>query len=668
MHIAKRFLFFVALIGISHSCIAQLESYIDEQGKVTLEEWGKVTKEELMMTQCSFEKNADAMLLLDLAQVLYHTGETSNYYTTGFRITTNYYQRYKVFSENGTSHANKVLTVRTSWNEEVRNLRAICTNLVNGEVKKTILNMHDVHTTKLSEHENQVSFTVPGVMAGSVFEVIYQKEQDVTYTLPDWYFTSSVPSVRSSLTVGFRDRIGYYIDKHVVSDTIEEEREKMGTLTAVTYTMRNLKSYAQEPYTTSPKNYMNWIRFQLKSFATSSYISDKDKQDTRIISSFDKLSEHIFKDPLFVANVVKNPIPNRQWDEIISKNMSKETKTWAIYDYIRRNIKWNGAEGLIPVATNADIWKNKTGSWADISVLLICALRSEGITAYPIIVGSRHNPDMNQSYPILDDYSGLDVLVIMDGDRKLLLDPTERYLRFGEADIDQLNTSGLVLQDIGKYYWYAIEDKKESEEKVFIKTSFDESGKMSGAMTLAFGNHSGDKMVKAKKNDNREAISEYLKREIPNVTVEDMSDSIDALTSSFIYSVKFSAQAVTDNDGNVYISMSSVYGDLSSPFVNKQRMADIDLGYRCKTTVSMEIQLPDGYAADPVPAPLSVSMKDSAALFANHAEIKNKTVVLYQDMDYRKSFFKVADYPAFFDFEKKYYDIKQRPVVIRKKI
>ena len=54
----------VCVLGVITHCSAQ-----EANGR--FDEWGKVTVDELKMTECSFEKNADAMLLLDLGEVFY---------------------------------------------------------------------------------------------------------------------------------------------------------------------------------------------------------------------------------------------------------------------------------------------------------------------------------------------------------------------------------------------------------------------------------------------------------------------------------------------------------------------------------------------------------------------------------------------------------------------
>ena len=644
------------------------------------EEWGKVTIDELQMKECSFEKNADALLLFDLGEVYYNNMDETAFKKGKFRITTSYYQRFKVFTEKGTRRANYKVTARISSNEEIKNIRGTCYQLGNGQILSTALKAEDIHTTKLSEDENQVSFTVPGVTAGCVFEVGYERIQDVTYTLPKWYFTSDVPSVTSRLSVGFLSCIKYYVNEHPAGDTIIEESEpyfsdiavprkyldtygrKFLKARAMTYTTHNMRTYHSEPYADAARNYKTWIGFQLKGYDTP--FDDGEGY----ISNFAALSDHLLDYPLFNDNMSKDPIEKKQWSTMLKEDMQPQTKARVIYDYIRNNMIWTRGGGLRPSATNSDLWKNKTGTWTEISLMLIAALRSHDIRAYPMLVGSRYNAGINEDYPILDDYVGIDVFVIFGERDTVILDPTDRNLAFGEPDMAQLNTSGFVLQNPGRHYWHKIADNVESTENISIDAKFDESGKVSGTMRMTYTNHSADYLITSRKGDNQEAISEYIKKEIPNATIESMTDSADVATSTFVCRVRFSAQAVIDNDGNVYMSVPNVYGGSTNPFSNKQRIADVDLIYRNKKTISLQVNIPDGYLVDSVPAPAKLVLKDTQVVFLSSVVSESKTLTWHQALDYHESFFKVSDYPAFFDFQNKYYDIRQRPVTFRKKI
>ena len=664
------FLIFISLLGIS------LSGAKGPNGQ--FEEWGKVTMDELKMTECSFEKNADAVFLLDLAQVYYRESDP-DYFTNGkFRITTSYYQRVKVFTQKGTRRANHKVTLRISSKEEVKNVRGVCYNLIGGDIKRSNLDQEDVHTTKLNEYETQVSFTVPGVTEGSVFEMGYEREQDVSYTLPQWSFTSDIPSVKSSLTVGFLNAISYYVDKNIVTDSIEEEyhpftsdikvissngftREALEGK-AITYTTHNLKAFHLEPYTNSSRNYTNWIGFQLKGFSYPLTPNNK------LVSSFNKLIDMLYDDPLFAANLESEPVPQKLWRSLINDTMSQVARGRAIYEYIRSNVKWNGNGGIKSQVANGKTWKNKTGSRTDINLLLLSTLRSTNILAYPVLISSRYRGVTNTSYPILDEYVGVDVLMVSEKGQNLILDATNKVAPFGEPSLDQLNTRGLVIKGRDDFFWQNIHAGMPSKQNVVINASLSDSGFIQGTIDILYTNYKAMEMTKLKHLSAVKPLNDYIKTQLPNITIESVTDTIMSDQCYFMQKIKFSMQAITDNDGNIYVSVASLFGNNLNPFVNKERIADIDFGHWDKYSVSLLLSVPPSYTVDSLMKPVSLRTDDTSAVFLSEVEYLTGTLSWQQRLDYLRSFYKARDYPAFFDFENKYYDIRQRPVVLRKKI
>ena len=60
-------------------------------------------------------------------------------------------------------------------------------------------------------------------------------------------------------------------------------------------------------------------------------------------------------------------------------------------------------------------------------------------------------------------------------------------------------------------------------------------------------------------------------------------------------------------------------------------------------------------------------MPDSSITFAYQADNNENKITLVQKSQYYRSFFKRQDYLSLYDFFQKYYDIRQRPVILKKK-
>ena len=640
------------------------------------DEWGKITKEELQLKECSFEKNADAMMLLDLGQVFFSKNNPTFYAGNRFRITSAYYRRYKVFSEKGIRKADFKHKVKIQIGEDLKNIKAVCYNLVNGEIVKTELKATDIHSTKSDEYHNEVTFSVPGVKPGSVFEVGYEREQTLAYSLPMWFFTSDIPCLKSSLTVGFLDPLIYYVHKYVMEGALTEtstpfktyidipsgefiSREISGK--AITYTVSNLHSFEAEPNTNSIRNYTSWIGFQLNALAPP--LNDR----LELVNNFQVFAKHTLNDVTFKSSATGAGIPSKYWSGLIKDQMTDEEKAKAIFNFIRENMKWNGYSATGTNRTNASVWKDKTGSNTEINLLLLNTLRQANLTAYPVVVSNRHKGFVIKSYPMMEQYTGIDVMLELDKNRKILLDASEKYLPFGLPAYDQLGTSALVLVDEDSTYWYNVKDRTGTREHVSIKGEMDEAGLIKGEVEMVYNTYTAQDIIDDKISGNGGTWSEMLKEEMPSATIESSHDSLELANCRFSAKVKFTAQAMVDNDGNIYLSVPTVYGRTSSPYVNAERGSDLDFGCKSRTDVVMDIKLPDNYVVDSIVPNIRLNMQDSSMTFVYNAESQNGTVSIRQKIDRVTSFYPVDAYSGFYEFFRKYYTLKQNPVIIKKK-
>ncbi len=638
-------------------------------------EWGDATIEELKMTECDFEKGVPAMLLLDLADIRYR--QIENDYGSVIRINTAYYQRFKIFTDKGTSRVQKRIPVSVGSKEEVKNIYAICYNLVNGEMKKTVMAAEDIHRTKVNDRQDLVTFAAPGVQPGSVVEVAYELEQNISNSLPQWYFTSDIPNAYSSISVGFLDALVYYVDKHEArGDTIIEKKEDFTSTvtyrsaysmaeplpgTKWTYTARRVRSYEAEPFISASRNYSSWIAFQF------SYARTPFGNGDGWISSFDKFSEKLFANDDFIGNLTLNPVPRKLWKPLLSDTMSAEQKARVLLEFVRANVSDNGRGGSSTKTPNSVTWKNKTGSQTEINLLLISLLRAADLHAYPMLVGDRRHGRMHQDYPIFTDYYALDVLVEIDKERKIALDASDRFLAFGELPLEQVNTSGWVIRGADNHYWYNISEKSSSATNVMINATLDDAGQLSGDIDIIYTNHEAEKMLILRKSSVQSASANYLKVVLPNINIESLSDSVMTDSHCFRQRVRFTMQVNSDNDNNIYVSPGSIYGSGVNPFVNINRRADVDFATTDRTVVSMRLTIPDSYQVDSLVPSFVLRMSDSSASYSFRSAVEDGVLATVSRLNYQRSFYPIEEYPMLFDFEKQYFDARQRPVILHRK-
>jgi len=285
----------------------------------------------------------------------------------------------------------------------------------------------------------------------------------------------------------------------------------------------------------------------------------------------------------------------------------------------------------------------------------------------PMITTRRSHGYVNKYYPILDEYSSMVALLDLGDGNEFVLDATEDYLPFGLPAFEQLNTLGLVMRSTTEYYWYFVQAPIVQKDAVFINGSMDENGQINGEISIVNSGYSAQSLIEEKTANRGNALNEWVKTRIPNATIESIKDSADAAMCKFYFKVKFSAQAISDNDGNMYLSVPAIYGKATNPFVDNERTADVDFGFKTRSDVVMQIKIPETYVVDSIVPSLSLGMYDTSIVFGYDAVALEGQVVIRQKTEYFKSIYQAKNYPTLYNFMQKYQGMKARPVVLKKK-
>lgn len=642
--------------------------------------WGKVTPDDFHIKECSFDKAADALMLLDLGDVYYN--DEGNFFSGNkFAVTTAYYQRVKVFTERGVEQANYRARYLHSAKETITSVKAIAYNLsASGEVQVTSLDPADVHYKKLNDYETEVTFTVPGVKVGSVFEMTYKRKQYLSYKLPDWFFQSDIPCLESKLRVGFLDAIDYYVYKQVSHDSfyIEQkpfipgisvagnsygfaaitEKDLKGTM--VSYIARNLPAVTDEIYMNSRANYLDHVKFQLKRFNPPFNIYNA------VLNNWEDYNDKLLNDPYWGGNILSGGIPLKLLKPLVANLTDTLSKAKAVFEYVRNSMTFDGVYTIHTDKLNADTWKQKTGNTAGINLLLINALRKIGVNAFPMLTGLRQYGYLHTSYPILDQYKKM-VAVIEHNNQVYVMDATNRFLPFGQPPYEILNNYGYIIKGTSDYYWHRILNQGQNIESTYIKAAIDENNQLRGTETYIAGNYAMARYRMLKAAGRQTDINEMMKKRQPNIAIENYTDTIDEGAGRYTQNINFTAQPVTDNNGNFYISTLWLFEKSENDFVNPDRISAVDFGYTQKINGVFQLEIPNGYVVDSLPELVSLATADTGVVLIFDAEIVGNQLLLRYRLNYNHSIYQRRQYSDFYEFHQRMYKMLQQPVVLRKK-
>jgi hypothetical protein len=201
---------------------------------------------------------------------------------------------------------------------------------------------------------------------------------------------------------------------------------------------------------------------------------------------------------------------------------------------------------------------------------------------------------------------------------------------------------------------------------VYIKADLNNNNQLTGTITYNTGNYNMARYRRLKAAGQQTTINNMLKEHTPNITIDNYTDTVDIAAGKYMQNINFTAQPATDNNGNIYLTIPSVWGKTDNDFVNPERVSAVDFGYKQRTTTVLQVQIPQGYTVDSLPQPVVLGTSDTGVVCHMDAELLGKTLLLRQKLEYNLSIYQLRQYPDFYEFHQRLYQLLQQPIVLRK--
>lgn len=245
-------------------------------------------------------------------------------------------------------------------------------------------------------------------------------------------------------------------------------------------------------YGSSTKTY-RFAYEDLKPFKGEGFVKNSDNYRTKIR---DELHSTYFNDNLKTYTSTREDIRKKLWDhedfgnqyrkdriakDILSPEMIAENdemkKGQMIHNYVKNNYTWNHNNGYYTENGIKDLIKTKTGNAADVNLLLLNMFRSAGLKAYPILVSTVKNGQVNITFPNLGNFNYVIVCAEAKG-QLYLYDATSKQSSEGILPSRVWNNTGLLIKD-DKADGITLSNVKMSYSNLTTKAKINEYGSVS---------------------------------------------------------------------------------------------------------------------------------------------------------------------------------------------
>ena len=621
------------------------------QAQDKLPSYGKIDKADLQIQDCSFDPGAEAFVLIDLGDINVSFGQN-----TGWTSESRYRVRCKVLKEKGTDRAAIKIRYRSKERyEDIDDVKGISFNLgVNGNIEESVLDRKSIYTKQIDKEISEISFALPNVKVGSVFEYQYKLTRKSYSYIPSWSFQQRIPVKYSAYSVNVPNYF-LFTSKTVARQQLEK-KEKGADEGGNWYIMRNIPALKDEPYSSGKRDYVQRIEFQLSEISAPGYYE-------LIMTTWPKITERLLESEYFGAELKKNIRGTSDLSTLLSTAKSNKDKIRTVYNYVQSNMQWNEDYGIYPDEGIKSAWDKKNGSLTEINFILISLLKDAGISARPLLISTKDNGIVNTVYPFLGQFNGV-MVYVKDGENVYVMNAADKYNPYNLVPYDVVFTNALVL-DKKEGGLIEIYSDGKFNQTIYFTCAVDKDAKISGqanVLSAGYARNERLELIGKKKLKGVFENNSGINISVDSMAITNETDESLPLTQKVDFTGSLQA-------GGEYLFLPcNLFSDMGKNlFIEENRVMDIDFYYPKSYTINGTYFLPDDFIINELPKNCKIIMPDTSITLSRITQLDGQTITYRIKLDVNAFGFSAEAYPYLKDFYKKMYAILEERIVMKKK-
>jgi hypothetical protein len=627
------------------------------QTRDSIPDFGQIDKTDLLLNECDFDKNAEAMVLFDVEEVVCKEYAYAVDAAIERRI------RIKILNNKGLDNANiKILYYSGSNGERVDIIGAQTYNLDgSGNILISRFDRKAVVDKSVNKRVSEKIFTFPDVKTGSIIEYSYKISGPVSSGLRTWNFQSSIPVKFSSYTVNFPENIELRCQTHCTLPVDERSLTNKRLDKIKVFTMTNVPAMRDEPYMTCEDDYMQRVESDVIAYTY-------EDRRTNLTETWPSIINMFVNDEDFGQQLTRSLPRSFDLQDSLKPVKDPYRKMGIIYRYVRDHMHWNGYTDLWAMDGIKTAWLNKKGTTAEINLILVNLLKEAGLDAYPILVSTRKNGRINELNPDWQQFDKVMARVLIN-DHNYVLDATSKTNSPKLIPWEVMYSEGLVIGKIesGNWGWQTLWNEKDAfNDLILVNGSIDDQGVLTGEAAINSYDYSRVKRMDDLKNGKDKFLEKYFSSKNASVHIDSSlieNEGVDTLSlnQKLWFSQKLSAS------GNYkYFSTNLFIGLEENPFTSEQRFSDIFFGANQRYTIIESFIIPDGFAFDEMPKNIKMIMPDTSIVFTRNISVQNDALNMHITLEFKRPVFRVGEYEPFREFYSKLFGMLNEQIVIKK--
>jgi transglutaminase-like putative cysteine protease len=632
--------------------------------------FGAITYDDYEFNRKKLDSNANAIVLKEFGTASIQRDDN----TGSLELIFEHHVKIKIYNKEGFKEANIIIPTYKDDNREetISELKASTFNYIENNFVETVMDKKAIFTENRSKYTRLTKFTLPNLKEGSIIEYSYRLRSPRLFNFRTWEFQSDIPKVISEYLVYIPGIYNYNVSlrgfQKLTDQKVELSKECLRLSGAaidcskITYLMKNIPAFIEEDNMTAPSNFKSAIYFELSDVQNlnggkTSYTKTWKDIDYEL-SSYKTLGDQMKR-----RDVFKELIPT-----ITKGNTDDLEKAKAIYNYIKKQIKWNNYYGAYSEDNIKRALENRSGNVADINLSLISALSTAGLDAEAVMLSTRDNGTVNKLYPVMSDFNYL-VAKVNIGDKSYLLDATEPLLPFGLLPLRCINDQGRVINLKKPSYWIDLKASQKTVTSYILTGKMTTDGKIVGTLTT----HTSGYAAYNKRRDILKYSSpdEYVEKLDDRLTrikiLEHSISNLDSVENSLVekYEIEFTVNDGSNNN-QFYFSPFFINTISKNPFNLNDRTYPVDLGAASDERIIINVTLPQKYQLVEKPKDMAIALPNAGGKYLLQTNLDENTISMSQVLQFNNAIYQPEEYLFLKEFYSKIIQNQKTEFLLKK--
>lgn len=613
--------------------------------------FGNFSKEEVTLKQVDFDKDANAVILHDLAR---------SQFNEDHHLVTEHRVRIKILNEKGIDRANIVIPYYSRDNfEYITGVEAIIKTFEpNGLSTTENLSRKNIYNKKMDEFYSETRFTLPNVKAGSIFEYVYFSNKKSYSGLEDWNFQSDLPTLTSFYKLAILPNAEFTYKVYKLPTLPIEINNK--TTGWVCFQMNNIPALHDEAYMDSRRDNLQRVTFQLSAFNVSGF---KEKY----INKWEDAAKELLHTPELGGQLNRTLAGTEEFIKATRAIPDEYERLKKVYAFVQQKMSWNGYNSKYTVDGIKKAWEKGSGTNGEINLAFINLLYQVNITACPLLANNRERGKIDINYPFIDQFAKLVTYVSLRG-KPLVIDAADRSTPIHMVPYSLLNTYGYKIDKKDKGLLLLEDNQSYEANVIFINASLSPEGILSGSVLNQSLEYARLRRVSQfKKLDTPKYMERYFTANLTNLKADSLGvKNLEKDSLPLDQTFRFTQTLNTSGD-YAFLNYHLFTNLEKNPFISNLRFSDINFGSPQRLIVSQIINLPDNYSVDAIPKNLKMITPDTAFALLRNIKVENGQLLIQFKLEINRSFFEREEYHLLQAFYKKMFGLLDEQIVLKRK-